>query len=107
MNQGESITSVLNIWINRLAVNRKWYYDACPKCKKAAENHSKCQNVNCQYLIEETNPSFSMGIEIADPYGSIWVTAYDEFAKRIFHDMHGQIVTQLQALSIDELRDKV
>jgi len=44
-----------------MAVTRRWSYDACPKCKKAAENHSKCQNLNCQFLIEETNPSFLMG----------------------------------------------
>lgn len=106
LSEGDSIKSMLNVWVNRMAVHRKWSYDACPKCKKAAENHSKCQNENCQYLIEQTNPSFMMGVEVSDPYGSIWVTAYDEFGKKIFHDMNGQIVTQLQALSMDELRDK-
>ena len=45
-----------------------------------------------------------MGIEISDPYGSLWVTAYDELGRRIFHDMNGQIVPQLQSLSNEDLR---
>ena len=62
MTEGDSIKSVLHVWLNRMAINRRWYYDACPKCKKTAENHSKCQNENCRYVIEQTNPSLMMGV---------------------------------------------
>lgn len=50
MGQGETIKSILNVWINRFAFLKKWNYEACPKCKKAAEKYSKCQN--CEYAIE-------------------------------------------------------
>lgn len=33
---------MLNVWINRIALGKKWNYEACPKCKKSAEKYSKC-----------------------------------------------------------------
>jgi hypothetical protein len=99
MGQGDIVKSILYVWINRFAFLKKWSYEACPnpKCKKAAEKYSKCQN--CGYAIEETNLNFSMGIEVSDYCGSIWITAYDELAKKIFYDMGANAARQLQSLS--------
>jgi hypothetical protein len=36
-----------------------------------------------------------MGIEISDFFGSIWITAYDELAKKIFYDMGNTAAKQL------------
>lgn len=36
MSDNETIISMLNIKIIRFAFARKWFYEACPKCNKAA-----------------------------------------------------------------------
>lgn len=46
-----------------------------------------------------------MGIEVADFCGSIWITAYDELAKKIFYDMGTNAARQLQGLSKEELAE--
>lgn len=107
MRDGDTIKSLLYVWVNRFAFAKKWNYDACPKCRKAASKYSKCNNPECGYAIEETTLNFSMGIEISDYYGSIWVTAYDELAKKIFHDMGNTAANQLESLSKDELSEKL
>ena len=48
-----------------------------------------------------------MGVEVSDFTGSIWVTAYDELAKRIFHDMGTNAAQDLLALDKDQLMEKV
>lgn len=93
MRQGQTVKSILYVWVNRFAFSKKWCYEACPKCKKAAEKYSKC--ANCEYAIEDTNLNFMMGIEISDFFGSIWITAYDELAKKIFYDMGNAAAKQL------------
>lgn len=99
MREGDVIKSSLYVWVTRMALSRKWCYDACPKCKKMAEKYTKCQN--CGFVIEETNLNFSMGVEVSDFCGSIWVTAYDELGKRIFYDMGNNAARQLQSLNKD------
>lgn len=50
MGYHDTIKSTLFVWVNRFAVSRKWSYEGCPKCKKAAEKYSKC--ANCGHAIE-------------------------------------------------------
>lgn len=89
---------MLTVWINRFALGKKWYYEACPnpKCRKAAEKYSKCPH--CEEPIENTKLTFVLGVEISDFYGSIWITAHDELAKSIFYDMGNNAALQLQEL---------
>lgn len=94
MNGDETIKSLLFVWIHRFAFGKKWNYEACPKCKKAAEKYSKC--AHCGFAIEETDLKFTMGVEISDFCGSIWITAYDDLAKKIFQDMGNTAANQLQ-----------
>ena len=44
MATGETIKSMFYVWISRFAYLKKWNYDSCPKCNKAAEKYSKCNN---------------------------------------------------------------
>lgn len=36
MTLGETLRSDLNIWVNRLLVAKKWYYEGCPSCNKSS-----------------------------------------------------------------------
>jgi hypothetical protein len=76
MSLGETLRSDLDIWVNRITTN-KWFYEGCPQCKKTSEKGTNCQ---CGKYVEETVPHFIMGVEISDPYGSLYSTAYDEQA---------------------------
>lgn len=49
MGYHDTIKSILFVWVNRFAVSRKWNYEGCPKCKKAAEKYTKCGS--CGYAI--------------------------------------------------------
>lgn len=94
MREGETIKSMMTLWINRFACLKKWNYEACPKCRKAAEKYSKCNN--CNQAIEQTTLNFVMGTEVSDSYGSLWITMYDDLAKKIFYDMGNTAASQLQ-----------
>ena len=96
----------------------KWKLDRfCPDVKLKADftdpvkglKFLKKERVDLLFLDIEMPKlnGFSVLEELGDiPFDVVFTTAYDEFGKKIFHDMNGQIVTQLQALSMDELRDK-
>lgn len=49
MQEGDVIKSILYVWVTRMALSRKWCYDACPSCKKMAEKYNKCPN--CGFVI--------------------------------------------------------
>lgn len=83
MQDGDTIRSDLNVWLNKM-VMKKWYYDGCPHCNKVTEENNTCPH--CQKFVNKTVPHFIMRVEISDPYGSIWSTAYDEFAGKIFKE---------------------
>lgn len=51
---------MLNCYVSRFAFSRKWCYEACPKCNKAAEKYNKC--ANCDYAVEDTNLKFVLGV---------------------------------------------
>lgn len=103
MSDSETIVSMLNVWITRFAFARKWSYEACPKCKKAAEKYNKC--ANCDFAVEETDLKFVLGVEISDFSGSMWVTAYDEFAKKIFYDLGKNAATKLHEYNKQQLSE--
>ena len=80
MGNHEAITSDLEFWITFINFKNKWFYGACnnPKCKKQADHHSKC--INCGTYNEEILQKYILPIEITDFTGSLWTTAFDDFA---------------------------
>lgn len=80
---GETLKSDLDVFVNRILM-KKWYYDGCPACNKAAEKGTSCHH--CSKYVEEAVPHFIMPVELVDSCGSLYSTAYDEQAKRIFWD---------------------
>lgn len=86
--QGESLRTDLDVYVNRL-MTKKWFYDGCPSCNKAAEKGMPCNH--CNKYVEKTVPHFVMPIELSDSFGSIYSTAYDEQAKKIFWEEEGVI----------------
>ena len=66
-------------YVSLISFKGKWYYESCPKCKRGgAESNNSC--IHCGAFIEEAISRFILPIEIADYSGSIWTTAFDEFA---------------------------
>ena len=74
----------------------KWAYGACnnPRCKKAAESFNKCQH--CGSYNELINRKYMLPVELSDHTGSIWTTAFDDFANMIFQ---GTTLDQLEQVS--------
>jgi hypothetical protein len=81
MGTDEWARSDLDVYINRFNL-KKWHYEGCPHCKKAAESLNNCNF--CNKYVEQTKYHFIMGVEVSDSTGSLWTTAYDELAKKIF-----------------------
>ena len=46
---------------------------------------------HCGKYVEKTVPHFILNVEIADAFGSLFTTAYDEQAKKIFWEEEGVI----------------
>ena len=84
---GETLRTDLDIFVNRL-MTRKWFYEGCPSCNKAAEKGMSC---HCGKYVEQTVPHFIMGVELSDAFGSVFSTAYDDQAKKIFWEEEGVI----------------
>lgn len=82
MDTGETLKSDLDVFVNRLSM-KKWYYEGCPACNKSAEKGTSC---HCGKYVEQTVPHFIMPVELVDSSGSLYSTAYDEQAKKIFWD---------------------
>lgn len=77
------IYSLLNVWIQDIKFDFKWFYEACtnPKCKKAAVSYSRC--ANCLFELTECQRKFILPLELCDFTGSIFTTAFDESAALI------------------------
>jgi hypothetical protein len=73
---------------------KKWYYDGCPHCNKSAEKTTSCSS--CNKYVEETVPHFIMNVELADAFGSVYSTAYDDQSKKIFWEEEGVIFKLLK-----------
>ena len=101
MAMDESIRTDTKIYINRL-LTKKWFYEGCPGCNKAAEKGLSCQH--CNKYVEQTVPHFVMPVELSDAFGSVYSTAYDEQAKRIFWEEEG-VIHKLLQLDPMQLRD--
>lgn len=77
---GETLKTDLDVFVNRLLM-KKWYYEGCPGCNKSAEKGMSCP---CGKYVEDTVPHFILSVELSDAFGSLYTTAYDEQAKKIF-----------------------
>lgn len=102
MNDGESLKSDLNVFVNRILL-KKWYYEGCPSCNKAAEKGTSC---HCGKYVEQIVPHFIMPVELSDHTGSLYTSAYDEQAKRIFWDEEG-VIHKLMSFDEKQLKDVV
>ena len=82
----ETIRTDTNIYINGL-LTKKWYYEGCTGCNRAVEKGTSCSG--CGKYAEQTNPHFSMPVELSDAFGSLYTVAYNEHAKKIFWNEEG------------------
>ena len=80
MKGNDPIYSDLEVWLNMISFKGKWFYEACtnPKCKKSSEAFTKC--IYCGHYNDQLTKKFILSIEISDFTGSLWTTAFDEFA---------------------------
>jgi len=66
--------SEIKVWISKINFDKKWFYEACPKCKKGTKSDSKC--LNCRFYVTDTAKRYILSIELTDMTGSITVTAF-------------------------------
>ena len=81
MNPAESIFSDLEVWFSHASFKGKWYYEACSSknCKKSTTSLERCPH--CGFYNDRTIKKLILPIEISDITGSLWTTAFDEFAQ--------------------------
>ena len=101
--EGESLKTDLDVFVNRLMM-KKWYYEGCPSCNKAAEKGMSC--THCSKYVEKTIPHFILTVEFSDAFGSIYSTAYDEQAKKIFWEEEG-VIHKMMSYDEKQLKDVV
>lgn len=79
----------------------KWYYNSCPnqKCKRGADNDSTC--FNCKIKIEKTVPRFKVQLELSDSFGSLWVTAFEEFGQLVFGKTSIEEMIDMETQGVD------
>lgn len=102
MSMGDSLKSDLDVFVNRLFL-KKWNYEGCPHCNKAAEKGTSC---HCGKYVEQTIPHFILSTEFSDAFGSFYTTSYDEQAKKIFWDEEG-VIFKLMKYEEKQLKDVV
>ena len=101
MEQDQTLYSTLNAYGSLISFKGKWFYESCPKCKRGgAESNTSC--VHCGSIIEDAISRFILPIEIADYTGSIWTTAFDEFASVI---LQGKDINMLKKFDEVKLRE--
>jgi len=102
METDHTLYSTLNAYVSLISFKGKWSYESCPKCKKGgAESNTNC--THCSAFIEESVSRFILPIEIADYTGSIWTTAFDEFASVI---LQGKDINTLKNYDEVKLREE-
>ena len=101
-NPNEAIYSDLEVWLTHTSFKGKWYYEACNNrsCKKSTEAFSKC--MNCGHYNDNTIKKIIMPIEISDITGSLWTTAFDEFAQEIFKGIAIETLFELDEAALKE-----
>lgn len=78
-----TIWSELRVFLNRVKDKAKKTYDGCPFCKKTVQpDDTVCGN--CSKSFPKAQTRYILTIELSDYSGSIWTTAHDDFAERIF-----------------------
>lgn len=78
-----SIWSDLRVYLNRIKDKAKKTYDGCPFCKKTVQpDDTICGS--CGKSFPKALTRYILTIELSDYTGSIWTTAHDDFAERIF-----------------------
>jgi replication factor A1 len=98
--------SDLEVWLTHASFKGKWHYEACnnPKCKKGTEPFTVC--VSCGTQNGQTNRKFILPIEISDITGSLWTTAFDEFAQEIFKDLPMEALSRMGEPELKEEAEK-
>ena len=66
------------MWINKISFDKKWYYEACPKCNKRVDAGKLCQV--CEFPCDYPDRKFILPVELIDQSGSLTATAFDEAA---------------------------
>lgn len=102
LSMGETLKTDLNVLIGRFLM-KKWFYEGCPACNKSAEKGTTC---HCGKYVEETVPHFILTVELADAFGSVWTTAYDDQSKRIFWEEEG-VIHKLMRFDQNQIKEVV
>ena len=79
----------------------KWFYSSCsnPRCKKNSEAQSTCRH--CGVFNTEVALRYILPVEMSDFTGSLWTTAFDDFANDLFR---GYSLHQLSRCSEGDLK---
>jgi hypothetical protein len=90
MAENDAVWSDLRVYLNRIKDKPKKIYDGCPNCKKGVQpEDTSCSG--CNKNFDKPTSRYIVPIEISDYTGSIWTTAYDEFAVKMFKVAGGTI----------------
>ena len=70
----------VDVWLNNIFFGKKWFYESCPSenCRKAVEAKKICPK--CFHYVEKSIKRFTLSVELSDPTGSLFATAFDESA---------------------------
>ena len=95
MNEGEEIWSTMRVYINKTKEKGKKWYTSCPnnQCKRQVQDEDfKCGS--CQKSFDKPVARYIMSVEVADCLGtgSLWTSAYDDFANKLFSAVEGRVV---------------
>lgn len=84
----------------------RWCYGACnnPRCKRATDSFNKC--IHCGSYNEQVVKKYSIPIELTDFTGSLWTTAFDDFATDIFKAYKLSDIEKMNEVRLKELAEK-
>jgi hypothetical protein len=85
-----AVWSDLRVYLNRIKDKPKRTYDGCTSCKKGVQpEDTTCSS--CRVTFDKPASRYILPIEMSDYTGSMWTTAYDEFAVKMFKVAGGTI----------------
>lgn len=87
LKEGDKLWSTLRVYVSRIRDSGKKWYCGCPSpsCKKTLEEtDTVCHH--CSAKVAQPCFRYILGIHLSDVFGtgSLWASAYDDFATRIF-----------------------
>ena len=94
----ETLFSEVRARVTRIGFDRKWFYLACGKCKKAVGEGEHCSNCECP--TSQAVKRYILQVELADSSGSLWATSFEEAALCFLGDTP---VEELSCLGHEEL----